>query len=251
VRVAELWRYPVKSMQGERCQELMLVVGGALGDRAYGVLDQDSGVVLTAKRVPLLLEAAARWGEGGALVHVPGQPELPPGPDLDNRLTDWLGRRVRLVMASTHGTATFENLSDFEDEASEVVSWEGSPLSFVDGSELHLIATADLDQLAEERPATNWDVRRFRPNIVISTGPGLGSTPWLRGTVSLGDALLRVDNGCARCVLTTRSQPGGIERDLDVLRHIARAHNNELGVMASVVRPGPVRQGDVADTSGR
>lgn len=233
-------------MQGERCQELALVVGGAQGDRTYGVLDEGTGVVLTAKRVPLLLEATARWRDEHALVRVPGHPERPPGPELDNALTEWLGRPVRLVAASSHGPATFENVSDPEDEGSPVVSWEGKPFSFVDGSELHLIATADLDQLAEERPGTNWDVRRFRPNIVISTGGGLLSTFWLHETVSLGEAVLTVDNGCARCVLTTRPQPGGIERDLDVLRHIARAHNNELGVMAHVVRGGPVRLGDMA-----
>jgi len=153
---------------------------------------------------------------------------------------------VRLVAASSHGPATFENFADFEDEASEVVSWEGQPWSFVDGSELHLIATADLDQLADERPGTNWDVRRFRPNIVISTGAGVRSTSWLQSTVRVGGAVVGVENGCARCVLTTRQQPGGIERDLEVLRHVARAHGNELGVMASVLRPGQVRLGDVA-----
>lgn len=233
-------------MQGEQCQELVLAAGGALGDRAYGVLDEDAGVVLTAKRVPVLLEASAWWREGGVLVRAPGQPEMRPGPELDKTLTEWLGRHVRLVTANSHGPAIFENLSDFEDEASDVVTWEGKPSSFVDGSELHLIATADLDQLAHERPGTNWDIRRFRPNIVFSTGDGTRSTTWLGGTFSLGGALIRVDNGCARCVLTTRPQPGGIERDLDVLRHVARAHNNELGVMACVLRPGLARLGDTA-----
>src|SRR5487761_1178271 len=81
VRVAHLWRYPVKSMQGEQCQELVLAAGGALGDRAYGVLDEDAGVVLTAKRVPVLLAPSAWWHEGGVLVRAPGQPEMRPGPE--------------------------------------------------------------------------------------------------------------------------------------------------------------------------
>ena len=65
MHVSELWRHPVKSLQGEPLDEVTVENSGLLGDRKWGIVDQETGMVLTARRVPLLLLASARVGING------------------------------------------------------------------------------------------------------------------------------------------------------------------------------------------
>jgi uncharacterized protein len=244
VHVQSLWRYPVKSMQGEACQELQLSDVGVVGDRSFGVLDLASRTIISAKRDGRLLQAGARFSGEELLVGPPGREELAPGPLLDGCLSEWLDRPVRLVPASGYGTPTFEAVDDFEREDSGLHSWEGEIGSFVDESPLHLVTTADLAELAVERPELQWELRRFRPNLLIEAPPG-AFAPIVPGQrILIGDVELQVLKSCTRCVMTTRAQPGGIERQLDILRHVMAAHDNEVGLRASVARAGVVRVGD-------
>jgi uncharacterized protein len=261
VRVQGLWRCPVKSMQGEACDEVELSDVGVVGDRSFGVLDLASHTIMSAKRDGRLLQAGARFSGAELLVGLPGREELARGPVLDNGLSEWLGRPVRLVEAAGYGTPTFEAVDNFEREDSGLHSWEGEIGSFVDESPLHLVTTADLSQLAHERPELQWEVLRFRPNLLIEAPPGAFAlaAPRVRGQrlsgqrvsgqrvrgqrVIVGDVELEVLTNCLRCVMTTRAQPGGIERQLDILRHVTAVHDNAVGVRASVVRAGVVRLG--------
>jgi MOSC domain-containing protein len=244
MRVESLWRYPVKSMRGEACDELVLEAHGVAGDRSHGVLDLASGTVISAKRDGRLLEAAARLSSGRLLVKVPDDVEAMPGDALDELLTRWLERPVRLVEAATFGAATYESPEDYERDDSPLERWSGPVGAFVDDSPLHLLTTGELRRLAEERPDLQWDVRRFRPNVVIDDGPlGLcSSEPGDR--LHFGDVEVEVTKACSRCVMTTRAQPGDVVRQLEVFRHVVREHDGNVGVRARVVRPGRVRVGD-------
>jgi uncharacterized protein len=244
MHVIGLWRYPVKSMQGEARAEVRLSGVGVTGDRSFGVLDVASRTIISAKRDGRLLEATARFCGEELLVGPPGGDELGPGTALDDRLSQWLDRPVRLVPASGYGTPTFEGPDDFERDDSEVHSWDGQMGSFVDESPLHLVTTGDLAELAAERPELQWDLRRFRPNVLVEAPPGAFCPPVPGQRILLGDVELQMEKGCTRCVMTTRPQPGGIERQLDILRHVMRAHDNQVGFRASVVREGTVRIGD-------
>jgi uncharacterized protein YcbX len=257
MRVAALWRYPVKSMQGESPDEVELGVNGVAGDRSFGVLDLDSGSVLSAKREGRLLEATARLAGASVLVGLPGAREIGPGAELDEHLSQWLGRRSRLVDAAGHPSATFEAPADFERDDSELVSWTGPSGSFADSSPVHLLTLTDLAQLARERPELQWDVRRFRPNVVVDDAGGAlpigrdGLATASRGDrIALGAAQVEVEKPCSRCVMTTRVQPGGLERQLDVLRHVIAAHETNIGLLAEVVRGGTVRVGDEVKVLG-
>ncbi|MGD0809715.1 MAG: MOSC N-terminal beta barrel domain-containing protein [Acidimicrobiales bacterium] len=243
--VTALWRYPVKSMQGEPCGELVLAAGGAAGDRKYGVLDVGSGTIVSAKRDGRLLQGSARLFDGTVLVTVPGHDEIPPGPTLDERLSEWLRRPVRLVAVGEYGRGTFECPEDFEDDGSQVVQWSGLDSSFVDESELLLIGSGDLAKLAAERPELQWDMRRFRPNVLVEAEAGTFGAVAASRAALVGEVALELQYGCTRCVMTTREQPGGIERQLDVFRHLLRAHDNILGVRARTTAAGIVRTGDV------
>lgn len=249
MQVAELWRYPVKSMQGEQLDECEMTALGVSGDRRLGVLDCDTGRVVSAKRDGRLLEATAVLRDSGVAVTLPGESAREPGPELDARLTDWLGRASRLVTADDKA-ATFESPEDVDDDDSPLVAWTGRAGFFVDSSPLHLLSTVDLESLGVERPDLQWDVRRFRPNVVLSGGVSGELERLAPGTmITLGSAELSVTKGCERCVMTTRAQPAGLERQPDVLRHVLREHGSCLGLLATVVRDGSARVGDAVQLS--
>jgi uncharacterized protein YcbX len=244
VHIRGLWRYPVKSMQGEACTAVRLSDVGVVGDRSFGVLDVASQTIVSAKRDGRLLEAAARFSGQELLVMLPTGDELGPGRLLDERLSEWLGRSVRVVPASGYGTPTFEGPDDFEREDLGLHRWDGQGGSFVDESPLHLVTTTDLAQLAGERPDLQWDIRRFRPNMLVESPDPALALPVPGQKILVGDIELKVTKGCTRCVMTTRAQPGGIERQLGILRHVIALHDNQVGFRAAVTRAGAVRVGD-------
>ncbi len=243
MHVRALGRFPVKSMQGETLRQLTVTDVAVEGDRAFGVYDVAAGTVVSAKRDGRLLEASARWLDGDVVVAVPGRGEYPRGKALDEQLSQWLGRPLRLVDARSFGVATFESPAEFDDPDSAIETWESPGYSFVDDSALHVVTTGDLEVLRGERPDLQWDVRRFRPNVVVE---GAESAAWLRPgvRVALGGAEIVVERGCSRCVMTTRSQPGALERQLDVLRQVVGYHGGDVGVRARVVRAGTVELDD-------
>jgi hypothetical protein len=249
MRIARLWRYPVKSMQGEELTSFELTAVGVAGDRRFGVLDVATGTVVSAKRDGRLLAAKAMYaGVALAIVLPTGERVLGTGAGVDAALSDWLQRPVRLIEATPHGRATFESQADFEDDASAAERWTGPEGSFVDSSPVHVITTATLRSLALERPDLQWELARFRPNLLIDLeGTGLPELGWTGRTIRIGEVELVVGKPCSRCVMTTRSQPGGIERQLDVLRHLSSVHGNDLGALCGVAVAGGVEIGQRAE----
>lgn len=204
--VAAVWRHPVKSLQGERLGSALLGPHGVQGDRGLALFDASSGALLTGRQEHRLLAAAARWESDEVLVTLPDGTEVRPGPERDDRLSDWLGYAVVLRGAPEHEP-------------------------FVDVSPVHLLTTASVGA---------WDPRRFRPTLLVD---GAGEQDWIGAEIEVGGALLAVDEPMIRCVMTTLPQPG-LPRDRSVLRTIARERRNLLGVQAHVVRPGKVSVGD-------
>jgi uncharacterized protein YcbX len=237
VRVLELWRYPVKSLQGERLTEAWVGPLGIPRDRGWALFDRDTGMGLTARRVPELLFGAARVGADGGVEVV-----LPDGTVTaeDDVLSDWLGRRVELRAATENeGTApTYEDPGDEEpDGPTEWQQWQGATGPFHDSPRirLSLVSTGTLG---------TWDRRRFRANVLLD---GAGEDALRGRDAALGAAGLRFGAPIARCVMTTRPQPGGIGRDTAVLKTIHRERDGFLAVRAAVVEPGTVRVGDVLE----
>ena len=232
MRVLELWRYPVKSLLGERLDAAAVTADGIEGDRRYALYDAETGMGLTARRVPELLFARAALRDGGAL-----EITLPDGSvaEGDDALSEWLGRRVVLRSTADGVPHRFEDVVDFEHEPSSAwKTFEGAPGAFHDQElvRVSLVSTATVDV---------WDPRRFRSNVLID---GAGEDGLIGSSVAVGDAVLDVGLRIKRCVMTTRAQAGGIERDLDVLRTIARERDARLAVGALVSRPGTIRVGD-------
>jgi uncharacterized protein YcbX len=232
VRVVQLWRYPVKSLQGEQLETVTVDFLGLTGDRSHGILDLATGMVLTGRRDPSLLMGAARYGAGGSATVVLPDGGLATG---DGDLSAWIGRPVRLEPAASGLEPTFE--------ADAGQTWGGPPGAFHDDGRVRvsLLGTGTIAALGQ------WDVRRFRPNIVLD---GDQEDGLIGRRVRVGGVILEVVQPVVRCVMVTRPQPGGIDRDLDVLRTIQRARGGTMAVGALAVKPGEVRVGDDVEVLG-
>jgi uncharacterized protein len=234
MRVLELWRYPVKSLQGELLHEAEIGPEGITGDRQWALFDVGTRFGLTARREPDLLFASGRLRADGGVEVV-----LPDGTVTaeDAVLSDWLGRPVVLRSAAeVTERRRYESPEDDLDERSGWHDWEGAAGgAFHDNADgrLSLVSTATLG---------DWDRRRFRSNVLLE---GAGEGALVGARVRLGGAVLDVVEPIPRCVMVTRPQPGGIGRDTSVLKTIHRERGGELAVAALVRTPGPVRTSDL------
>jgi len=234
--VAELWRYPVQSMGGEALDAADIAGGGVVGDRRYGVVDPDAGMVVSSaqgrKKWRDIVTLAARYlstptRDGAApaveILLSDGSRLRTDQGDIDDRLGTALGAPVHLA-----DKVAEEKSSDY------------------DHSPLHLLTTASLRQFAEFHPEGRFAPARFRPNIVIDTGDKTGflEQGWLERRLAIGDSVeIAVSEHCKRCVMTTLPQ-GELPMDPAIL-HTATAYNNtRAGVYATVVQPGIIKVGD-------
>ncbi len=234
--VVAVWRYPVKSLQGEQVSQIDVGFEGLRGDRRFAIFDRETGMGVTGRRCPELLFASARLRpDGNAEITLPDG-RISEG---DADLSEWLQRPVSLRRADEPGPRRYESPADFEDEAH--TGWrafDGSPGAFHDlaAASVSLLATATIG---------DWDPRRFRANVLLDMGPTETEVALVGHEVTIGDARLSVRRRLGRCVMTTRPQPGGIERDLDVLRTINRERDGKLAVGSVVTVPGRMAVGDV------
>ncbi len=272
--VVSLWRYPVKSMMGEELNAAELTDRGLLGDRAYALVDRADGKVASAKnprKWAQLFDFRAAFVEPprpGAKLP-PVRITLPDGKlvtseqsDLHQILSRALNREVTLD-ATERGhrevvESTFPNPwtpkaeeywpdmegLDYRDTVTDFNLPEGT---FFDCAVVHLLTTATVDRLRELFPEGRFEVRRFRPNIVVETASGVKDfveNGWIGRTLAIGDAVrLSITGPCPRCVMTTLSQ-GDLAKDPGILRTAAQHNHANVGLYASVVRGGPVRRGD-------
>lgn len=232
-------RYPVKSMQGERPGWVEVATGGVVGDRCFGVLDTSTGRVLSAKEEPRLLHAFARTVDGAVAVALPNGER---GDDAS--LSAWLGRPVVLQEADRSARGTFQARCDHLDDGSEPVEWSGPEGSFHDDAPVHLLTIASLRAMAAVAPAQQWELRRFRPNLVVEVDDdGFVEDGWIDGRLRVGEVVLEPFKATSRCSMIGRSQPAGVAADRDVIRAVRDHHGFNLGVHARVVVGGRIEVG--------
>jgi len=123
--VAQLYRYPVKSMQGERVDRLEFTSGSAVGDRQLALADAETGVYLSAKRHGQVLEAFARTeADGSVVISLPHGVEIGASdPAANGVLSEWLGRHVELRVAGSDQAPSYESLADSTDDGSATVTF--------------------------------------------------------------------------------------------------------------------------------
>jgi uncharacterized protein YcbX len=264
-RVSAIWRYPVKSMRGEELQEADVSERGLLGDRAFALVDPETGKVVSAKnprRWPNLFDFRAAYAEtpGGAGPLPAARVTLPGGgsltsdqPDAEARLSDAVGRPV-LLSRSPAADACSEGYwpdHDWLPARDQVFEFPLPQGTFFDCATVNLVTTATLERLRALAPTSRMEIPRFRPNFVIESPAGAAGfveNDWVGRTLDLGGVRLRVDRPCARCVMTTLRQEG-LPADPAVLRAAVQGNSGHIGVYATVMRGGRVCRGDVVARS--
>ena len=274
--IAALWRFPVKSMGGEKLDSVEVTERGFVGDRAYGLIDKDTGRVVSAKSVrlfPNLLDCKAAFVEepytGGDLP--PVQILLPDGTsvrsdsgDVDRVLSSHFKRNVTLGRAAPDDFT----IDSYHLDRDTVVAQKlgaaffaergvKSPVpvgSFFDVFPLSVMTSSTLARLNEVRPQSRFDECRFRMNVIVKTErAGFVENGWIGHALGLGEgARINVAVPDPRCVMLTVAQDG-LPKDTDVLRTLV-SHNRVqvggfgqfpcAGVYAVVSAPGTVRIGD-------
>ena len=277
--VAALWRYPVKSMQGEQIDAAAITARGIVGDRAYAIVDVETGFVASAKH-------PRKWGAlfacRAAFTEEP-QPGMPLPPvlitlpdgevihsaqaDVDHMLSRALGREVALVSDAPAAPIREADRSPLERIASGFnVRQEpmalAAPGTFFDYAVLHILTTATIERLRQLHPDGHIDIRRFRPNIVVAPGgeAGFVENGWLDHQLTIGKQVaLHLIDPCPRCVVTTLPNDD-LPRDSDILRMLSQ-HNSVAsvtaapgfifsavaGVYANVLQEGRLKCGDAVD----
>jgi uncharacterized protein len=261
-------------MMGEELNAAEITERGLLGDRAYALVDGSDGKVASAKnprKWSQLFDFRAAFVDpphAGAKL-APVRITLPDGTlvtseqsDLNQILSRALNREVTLD-ATERGhrevvESTFPNPwtpkaeeywpdmegLDYRDTVTDFNLPEGT---FFDCAVVHLLTTATVDRLRELYPEGRFEVRRFRPNIVVETASGVKDfveNGWIGRTLAIGDAVrLSITGPCPRCVMTTLPQ-GDLAKDPGILRTAAQHNHANVGLYASVVRGGPVRRAD-------
>jgi uncharacterized protein YcbX len=259
--VVSLRRYPVKSMQGEELNAAWVTPRGVLGDRALALVDAENGKVVSAKnpkKWPAMFDFRSEFVEPprSGMRLPPVRITLPDGtsltstqPDIEELLSQALSRPVRLASAAAEQPVLEEYWPDMEEftQRNTVTDETISAGTFFDGAPVHLLTTTTLNRLREAYPQGRFEVRRFRPNIVVQGAEGEADfleDRWVDRTVTIGDEVqLRIWRRCPRCVMTTLPQVD-LPADQGILRTAAQQNEGFVGVYATVVRPGAVRRGD-------
>ena len=271
-RISALYRYPVKSMQGEQLPEFQLTERGVDGDRVLALLDRTDGLVASAHH-------PAKWGQ---LLHCrarttpdrkvwvtpPGGRELPAGAELERELGTLLGQDVHLISSAPDGGAYEIIHPDVPDTAPPQfvkhtlnlagprrrvgrlgLALEAEPGTLIDVAPVHLITSAALATLAAR--CGDGDPRRYRPNIVLDLdAEGYIENQWAGCRIDFGGACLTGTFPTPRCIVPTLPQHGvtGGKRALQTLARDNRVTMGSgnwacLGLYASVSTPGAVRVG--------
>src|SRR5260370_12782316 len=246
---------------------------GLLGDRAYALIDTSDGRVASAKsprKWPQLFDFRAALAEAPRTgVKVPPVRITLPDctivnseqPDVHQILSKVLKREVTLDAAQAHQEVVESALPNVRPAAAEeywpdieglehrdIVTDFGLPEgTFFDCAVVHLLTTATLDRLRVLYPQGRFEVRRFRPNIVVETAndeKDFVENAWIGQMLAIGDVVrLSITGPCARCVMTTLAQ-GDLPKDAGILRTAAQHNRANVGAYASVLQSGRVRGGE-------
>jgi uncharacterized protein YcbX len=206
MKVDSIWRYPVKSMAGERLSHADIDISGVPGDRMLQVYDRQ-GRMVTARRYPRLLQLHATLGLDGEPL-VDGLPWRSPE----------VSRHVEAAVAPGATLQAFDGPARF-DILPLLVCTDGAVSLF------------------------GRDVRRLRPNLVINGVAGAGEREWEGAHLRLGELLIGLTDLRGRCVMTTVDPDNG-DQDPGVLRDIVRRLGGRLCLNALVISPGTVAEGD-------
>jgi hypothetical protein len=206
MRIAEIWRFPVKSMAGEKLERTEIFEDGILGDRLIQVFDRH-GDLITSRTHPGLLAHRATLGPDGE-ARVDGRPWQADEVAQDIQAIVGPGARLRL-----------NRVPERFDVRALLVATDGALEAF------------------------GHDPRRLRPNLVIGDVPGLAEREWEGRRLRAGATVIGLKKLRQRCVMTT-FDPDTQEQDVEVFYDILRRFAGRFALNAIVEQAGPLAVGD-------
>lgn len=209
MHVSEIWRYPIKSLKGERLNEAEITKLGIPGDRQIAVIRAINGRFLTSRSKPRLL------GLQGS-INADGVPTI-----------------------NGHRWNSAEALQLVREAAGEPVTLEQVPPPQAFDVLPLLVATDGAARYL------NIDHRRLRPNILLADVPDLEERKWPGRVIAIRDVRIHAEKLRDRCVMTT-FDPDTQVQDPSVLQRIIRELDGSTALDSSVIHPGKIRVGDAA-----
>lgn len=277
--IKEIWRYPVKGMAGEQLNSCSLGKMGLSGDRIWALRDSLRREIQSCKFRPELLLCSACFRDGDrATSHNQVDVEFPDGSILGSddiaihsKLSELTGRastleslrpasdqdfyrrhkqddhtwleELKATFDREQGEALPEFFGDLPQAAVDYVSLLGS---FFLVTPFHLVTTATLAHLRRINPSSDWDTRRFRPNVLIETdadAQGLVEQDWVGKSLRLGAAAIDCNGTTPRCGAITRAQRD-FAADKSLLRTVVKEADQNVGVYGAITHVGEVCVGD-------
>ena len=280
--IKEIWRYPVKSMQGERLANTVLTPSGVPLDRGWAVREEATQTIVGAKKIAGLLNCSATYIDGtnaGTVPHVEitlsnGNTVRSDHETAHAQLSSDLGQQVTLWplqpasdaehyrskdgsdnpeadLRENFALEPHEPLPDFSawppEVLGELMEFASPRGTYFDAFPLDILTEASIRHLQSLTPDAQLDVRRFRPNILLSdseSAVGLAESAWTGKTLNLGQARIDAVMDCPRCIMTTRAQQD-LPRDASIMRALVAHTNQNLSLYCNVAQAGQIAVGDV------
>ena len=224
-RVQQLWRYPVKSLLGESCEELSINKRGIIGDRWFAIKDNrgkfGSGKnTRRFRKIEGLFDFKAEYDKDVPIITFPDRRKIRG----DNCA---INRELSLVLDQSVTLVSERHISHF------------------DAGALHLLTTASLRWLKSLLPQSTVDARRFRPNLLIDLpGKGLIEHDWIGKKLLIGNELeIKITGLTERCIMTSLQQDE-LNYDRKIIKTISKSCQHNFGVYAQIIKPGTVQTKD-------
>ena len=268
--VANIYRYPVKSMMGEALSEADIGEFGIAGDRGWAVRDEKRGGIRGGKKIPQLMTLAAQSGPAAPLITAPdGDSASASSEGINEWLSDKLNHPVTLwpllpAEQLDHYRRGAPDTEDFEQELravfgrlpdeplpdltgfEELLEFESPPGTYFDAFPISVMSQQSLATMNQLNGDSLFDVRRFRPNLLVDISGSDHPFPeqaWVGKTLSIGSVKLKIEMTCPRCSMTTRGFDD-LPQDAQIMRKLVANSEGNLGTYASVVQAGKVFAGD-------
>jgi len=284
MQLEEIHRYPVKSLLGERLQQAEIGPNGILGDRVWALRDEMRSELTGAKRFAALMDMSARFTEAPSVSHPSAPVEirarnralLSSDGNINDALSELLGHSVSLwpllppdkddhyrrepappgtdmdqALREVFARTEDEPVPDVSDFPAVLSTHHSQPGTYFDAFPLLIITRSALLELELRARAGGsssvFDMRRFRPNLVIDTDDrGFVEDAWCGRQLRIGDVVVKVEMACPRCIMTTHAF-ADLPKDPKIMRALVEHNGGELGVYASVVTAGTISEGCKVD----
>jgi len=257
-------------MVGEQVPHVELSTLGIMGDRHWAIRDLERGGIRGGKKIGALMQCAAQRHGDDVIITLPnGVTVSSQDANVNEVLSQALNHPVELTslpadnnldhfrrgpgdsddpiqeLRTIFGRTDDEPLPNFAAFPPEVVEFESPPGTHYDCWPLMVMTTSAMDALRSALPNSVIDERRFRPSLVVeTTEKGHVEFSWKGKRAQIGTAVVEFLDPCPRCVMVTQAVNADIGPDRDILRHIVRDLDQNVGMYARVISPGSVSVGD-------